>query len=133
MARSTSSSLTGVGDLGAAILQAIPAEFQAAVQPFIGAIVEGIHGAFSLATAADVLAGRVRLVSRLIAAVAIKEIPLRTTNEAPVPAAAAAGGRPLEQARAGLRQHGDRRLTFAPPRTQRPRWTPPGPSFVPRR
>ena len=45
------SSLTGVGDLGAAILKAIPAEFQAAVQPFIGAMVEGIHGAFSLATA----------------------------------------------------------------------------------
>ena len=45
------SSLTGVGDLGAAILKAIPPEFQAAVQPFIGAMVEGVHGAFSLATA----------------------------------------------------------------------------------
>ena len=54
------SSLTGVGDLGAAILKAIPAEAQAAVQPFIGNMVEGIHGAFSLATASDVLAGRGR-------------------------------------------------------------------------
>ena len=45
------SSLTGVGDLGAAILKAIPPQFQAAVQPFIGAMVEGVHGAFSLATA----------------------------------------------------------------------------------
>src|SRR4249919_2261617 len=85
------SSLTGVGDLGAAILKAIPAEFQAAVQPFIGAMVEGIHGAFSLATAQTFWLGVFGSVIALIAAVAIKEIPLRTANEAPVPAAATAG------------------------------------------
>ena len=88
------SSLTGVGDLGAAILKAIPAEFQAAVQPFIGAMVEGIHGAFSLATAQTFWLGVFGSVIALIAAVAIKEIPLRTTNEAPVPAAATAGAAP---------------------------------------
>ncbi len=79
------SSLTGVGDLGAAILASIPAQFQAAVQPFIGAMVEGVHGAFSLATAQTFWLGVVGAVIALIAAVAIKEIPLRTSNEAPVP------------------------------------------------
>jgi EmrB/QacA subfamily drug resistance transporter len=78
-------SLTGVGDLGKAILAAIPPEFQAAVQPFIGAMVEGVHGAFSLATAQTFWLGVVGAVVAFVAAVAIKEIPLRTSNEAPVP------------------------------------------------
>jgi EmrB/QacA subfamily drug resistance transporter len=82
------SSLTGVGDLGTAILAAIPAQFQAAVQPFIGAMVEGVHGAFSLATAQAFWLGVVGSIVAGLAALAIKEIPLRTTNEAPVPARA---------------------------------------------
>jgi EmrB/QacA subfamily drug resistance transporter len=88
-------SLTGVGDMGAAILAAIPAEFQAAVQPFIPNIVEGIHGAFSLATAQTFWLGVAGAIIAAVAAAAIKEIPLRTSNEAPVPtqavSAAAAG------------------------------------------
>ena len=79
------SSLTGVGDLGAAILKAIPPEFQAAVQPYVGAMVEGIHGAFSLATAQTFWLGVIGAVVAFVAALAIKEIPLRTSNEAPVP------------------------------------------------
>jgi len=79
------SSLTGVGDMGAAILAAIPAQFQAAVQPFIPNIVEGIHGAFSLATAQTFWLGVVGSIVAALAAVAIKEIPLRTSNTAPVP------------------------------------------------
>jgi EmrB/QacA subfamily drug resistance transporter len=82
------SSLTGVGDLGTAILAAIPAQFQSAVQPFIGAMVEGVHGAFSLATAQAFWLGVVGSIVAGLAALAIKEIPLRTTNEAPVPARA---------------------------------------------
>jgi EmrB/QacA subfamily drug resistance transporter len=88
------SSLTGVGDMGAAILAAIPPQFQSAVQPFIGNIVEGIHGAFSVATAQSFWLGVVGSVLALIAAVAIKEIPLRSSNEMPVPAPAAAGAAP---------------------------------------
>jgi EmrB/QacA subfamily drug resistance transporter len=88
------SSLTGVGDLGAAILAAIPPAFQATVQPFIGAMVEGVHGAFSLATAQTFWLGLIGSVVALLAAVAIKEIPLRTSNEAPVPAQTAAGAAP---------------------------------------
>jgi len=44
-------SLTGVGDLGAAILAALPEAARAQVQPFIPAIVDAIHAAFSIATA----------------------------------------------------------------------------------
>jgi hypothetical protein len=78
-------SLTGVGDLGAAILKAIPPEFQAAVQPYIGAMVEGVHGAFSLATAQAFWLGVFGSVVAFAASLAIKEIPLRTSNEQPVP------------------------------------------------
>ena len=46
--------LTGVGDMGAAILASLPAEAQAAVEPFIPAIVGAIHQAFSIATASHV-------------------------------------------------------------------------------
>jgi MFS family permease len=44
-------SLTGVGDLGAAVLAALPEVARAQVQPFIPAIVDAIHAAFSIATA----------------------------------------------------------------------------------
>ena len=69
------------------------------VQPFIGAMVEGVHGAFSLATAQTFWLGVIGSIVALAAAVAIKEIPLRTSNEAPVAArtvgeAAAPSGKP---------------------------------------
>jgi len=86
------SSLTGVGDLGKAIMAAIPPQFQAAVQPFIGAMVEGVHGAFSLATAQAFWLGVVGSILAFAAALAIKEIPLRTTNEAAVPTQTIAEG-----------------------------------------
>ncbi len=50
-------SLTGVGDLGAAILGAMPEAVRAQVQPFIPAIVDAIHGSFSIATANTFLLG----------------------------------------------------------------------------
>jgi EmrB/QacA subfamily drug resistance transporter len=43
--------LTGVGDLGAKILAAIPEAARSQVQPFIPAIVDAIYRAFSIATA----------------------------------------------------------------------------------
>jgi hypothetical protein len=55
-------------------------------------MVEGIHGAFSLATAQTFWLGVVGAVIALIAAVAIKEIPLRASNSAPVPSQAARAG-----------------------------------------
>jgi EmrB/QacA subfamily drug resistance transporter len=88
--------LTGVGDLGQAILANVPAQFQAAIAPYIDAMVEGIHGAFSLATAQTFYLGVAGAVIAVIAAVAIKEIPLRASNAAPVPtqAKSAAGVSP---------------------------------------
>ncbi len=50
-------SLSGVGDMGAAILASLPAEAQAAVAPFIPAIVDAIHQAFSIATASTFAIG----------------------------------------------------------------------------
>jgi EmrB/QacA subfamily drug resistance transporter len=41
---------TNVGDLGAAILAAVPGDARAAVEPFIGGIVAALHEAFSLAS-----------------------------------------------------------------------------------
>ena len=81
--------LTGVGDLGAAILAQVPPAFQAQVEPLIPAIVEGIHGAFSLAVGQTFWLGVLGSIIAVVAAVAIKELPLRASNAAPVPTGAA--------------------------------------------
>ncbi|HEY4227505.1 MAG TPA: MDR family MFS transporter [Candidatus Limnocylindrales bacterium] len=90
------SQLTGVGDLGAKILAQFP---QAA--PYIGQLVDGIHGAFSLATAQTFYLGVVGSIVAVLAAVAIKEIPLRSSNEQPVygetPTAAAPAQLPVAE------------------------------------
>jgi len=95
------SQLTGVGDMGKAILANIPPEFQAAVSPFITQIVEGIHGAFSLATAQTFWLGVVGAIIAALAAVAIKEIPLRSSNTAPVPTQVVAEGASVTPSPAG--------------------------------
>jgi EmrB/QacA subfamily drug resistance transporter len=76
---------TGVGvDLGAEILAALPEQARAAVEPFVGAIVEGIHGAFSIAIAHTMWLGvAAALAAAVILIVALPEIPLRTWREAP--------------------------------------------------
>jgi hypothetical protein len=43
--------LTGTGDLGAQILESIPAAFRSFVEPFIDQIVLSIHQAFAIAIA----------------------------------------------------------------------------------
>lgn len=78
--------LTGVGDLATILATMLPPQAQAAIP----AIVEGIHGAFSLATAQTFWLGVLGATAAAIAAVAIKEIPLRSSNEAAVPTRAAA-------------------------------------------
>ena len=76
--------LTGVGDMGAAILAAVPAAVPGGHRAGDPQIVEGIHGAFSLATAQTFWLGVFGAIVAVVAAVAIKEIPLRTSNEQPV-------------------------------------------------
>jgi len=86
--------LTGVGDLGQAILANVPPAFKDAITPYIGAMVEGIHGAFSLATAQTFWLGVIGATAAAVAAVAIKEIPLRSSNDAPVPTRTVADAAP---------------------------------------
>ncbi len=81
------SQLTGVGDLAAILASKLPPE----AQPLIPNIIEGIHGAFSLATAQTFWLGVFGSIVAVVAAVAIKEIPLRTSNEQPVYGEAPAG------------------------------------------
>ena len=89
--------LTGVGDLGAAILAGIPEAFRGAVEPFIGQIVAGIHQAFSLGVAQTFWIGVGATIIAAIAAAFMIEHPLREDDRAPVPAAQADadGGRSL--------------------------------------
>ena len=86
--------LTGVGDLGAAILKSVPPQFQAVITPVISKMVEGIHGAFSLAVGQTFWLGVFGAVVAALAAVAIKEIPLRTSNEQPAYSEAGGHGAP---------------------------------------
>ena len=85
--------VAGVGDLGASILATVPEAFRSQVEPFIPAIVDAIHHAFSIATASTFTLG---IVASLIAAafvMLLKEVPIR--HEAPE---AAPGGVPTGRA-----------------------------------
>jgi EmrB/QacA subfamily drug resistance transporter len=73
--------LTGVGNLAETLAKVLPP----AAQPFIPNIIEGIHGAFSLATAQTFWLGVIGAVLAVVAGLFIKEIPLRASNEAPIP------------------------------------------------
>jgi hypothetical protein len=72
--------LTGVGDLGQAILGAVPADFRIVVEPFISNIVTGIHAAFSLAVAQTFWIGVGAAAVAAIAAATMHEHALRTST-----------------------------------------------------
>jgi len=74
--------LTSVGgDLGQTILAQVPEQFRAGVQPFIGAMVDAIYMAFSLATAAAFTVG---IVTALLAALVVLVLmPAGRVGEAP--------------------------------------------------
>src|SRR3990170_2148098 len=80
--------LTGVGDLGAAILAGIPEAFRGALEPFIPQIVDGIHQAFSLGVAQTFWIGVAATVIAAIAAAFMIEHPLREDDRVPVSARA---------------------------------------------
>ncbi|MEO8228422.1 MAG: MDR family MFS transporter [Chloroflexota bacterium] len=82
--------LTGVGDLGTAILTSVPAPARALIEPFIGNIVIGIHDAFSLAVAQTFYVGVAAAALSAIAAATMREHALRT-SAAPATAPKAAG------------------------------------------
>jgi EmrB/QacA subfamily drug resistance transporter len=81
--------VAGVGDLGSRILAQVPEAFRGQVEPFIPAIVEAIHEAFSIATASTFIVG---IGASLVAAafvLMLKEVPIQ--HEVPE---AVAGGAP---------------------------------------
>jgi MFS family permease len=81
------SDTTGVGvDLGSTILASLPEQARAEVEPFIGAIIDGIHQAFSLAIGNALWLGvAASALAAVILIVALPEIPLRTWRDAPPP------------------------------------------------
>jgi len=89
-------SLTGVGDLGAAILGNIPAVVRPAIEPFITNVVAGIHQAFSLGVGQTFWIGVGAAIIAALAAAVMIEHPLRTGAHDPAPAGTAhAEGSPV--------------------------------------
>lgn len=92
--------LSGVGDLGQAILAGVPLAARGQLEPFIPAIVAAIHRAFSLATASTFVFGIGAALVALLAVVALRETahglnvhaPAGPRDAVPGPAAAAEPG-----------------------------------------
>lgn len=83
-----SESLIVVGqDLGASILAAVPDAFRALVEPLIPNIVQGIYAAYSIAVSSVFQIGVFTTIAALVAALIMRELPLRsTTGPGPSPA-----------------------------------------------
>jgi len=80
--------LTGVGQsFGRVVVSGVPAQFQAFLSPFIPQLDRAFNDAFSLAVAGSFTLGVVAAVAALAAALFMREIPLRRTTGAEVPAA----------------------------------------------
>jgi EmrB/QacA subfamily drug resistance transporter len=77
--------LTAVGDMGASILAGVPEQFRAQVEPFIDAIVGGIHEAVSLATANTFLIGIVAAIVGAAVVLLMQEAPRDATVDAGAP------------------------------------------------
>ena len=87
--------LTGVGDLGKAILSSVPPQVQGVIEPYIGQIVVGIHDAFSLAVAQTFYVGIAAAAISAIAAATMREHALRTSAaQTAAPKASVAESRP---------------------------------------
>jgi MFS family permease len=82
----SSLSLTGTGDLGARILESVPAQFRAIVEPLIPGIVQAIHDSFSIAIASTFWIGIVAAAKAAHAVVLLKEVPMREMSEMGAPA-----------------------------------------------
>jgi EmrB/QacA subfamily drug resistance transporter len=73
--------LSGVGDLGQAILASAPAAARAQLEPFVPAIVDAIHRAFSIATASTFTFGIAAAVVVLLVVAFLREEPARAVVE----------------------------------------------------
>jgi EmrB/QacA subfamily drug resistance transporter len=74
--------LTGTGDLGAQILENVPAPFRPQVEPFIAGIVQGIHEAFATAIASTFWLGIGGAIIAAALVLFLRESEIRGTAEA---------------------------------------------------
>ncbi len=84
-------------DLGTSILAGIPAAIRPIVEPLIPNIVTGIYQAYSIAVGSIFQIGMFTTIAALLAALVMRELPLRTTmghGPTAAPAEAAAGAAP---------------------------------------
>jgi EmrB/QacA subfamily drug resistance transporter len=93
---STLNQIGGLGDLGALILSQTPEAFRPQVEPFIDAMVRGIHQAFSIATAAAFLIGIITALAAAVLVFVLLPAGKMGEREYPVAAAAAPGLGELE-------------------------------------
>ena len=85
--------LTGVGkSFGTAIVNAAPPDLHATLQAFVPQLDAAFNNAMSLAIAQTFWIGVGAAILGLLAALFMREIPLRTTNETPAKAGASTGG-----------------------------------------
>jgi len=75
--------LQGTGDLGKRILEAVPAEQQAAVAPLIPGIVQAIYDSVSIAIASSFWVGVAAAIVAAIVVIFVPEVPMRSTFEMP--------------------------------------------------
>ena len=66
-------------DLGTSILAAVPEAVRSIVEPLLPSIVAGIHQAYSIAVGSVFQIGVLTTIAALIAALVMRELPLRTT------------------------------------------------------
>ena len=79
--------LSAVGDMGARILAQVPEQFKAFIEPLLPFVVQGIHQAFSLAIANTMWISLIATLVALVATIALREVPLRSTMHAESPIA----------------------------------------------
>ena len=101
-----SESLIVVGqDLGTSILNGVPEQFRAFVEPLIPNIVQGIYQAYSIAVSSVFQIGMFTTIAALVAALIMRELPLRSTmgpGHAAAPEAKAGRQAGAPQAAAGI-------------------------------
>jgi len=85
---------TNVGDLGALILAALPADARAVVEPFIGGIVAAMHETFSLATGTAFWIGIAAVVVAFLVLLPLRETRLPIERLAEIRSRASAAAAP---------------------------------------
>jgi EmrB/QacA subfamily drug resistance transporter len=87
------SQLVGVGNIGQAILAAVPAGARSQIEPFIPDIVAAVHRAFSLATASTFVFGIFGALLAALMVAFLREVPMRVPATEPSHPVTDSGGR----------------------------------------